>query len=414
MVAIRDGKVVYQRAFGRRSIDNADSSRDKPADGKTLYRIASVSKLVTTLGALKLVEEGKLALDADIGGYLDYAVRNPHFPDTPITLRMLLTHTSSLRDDAGYYRWGKAGMQDFLVPGGSAYGSGAMWSREAPPGAYFSYANLPWGVVGTIMEKVSGERFDRLMKRLILDPLGLEGGYNAAEIPAQCRADIATLYRKATPGDTQVWDPRGPWIAQADDYSTKAPGARSRPRLRDRLQRRPLRPAGRLTRLGGGPRARDADADEFRRDRRAPHPSQGRPSTRCSRANGRAPGHPARADTEAARGASTPGAWATSSSTTSPVPDSATASWKAAVSPRAAISATRTASSRRSRSTAPPAMVSSSSWGGTGFDPEAERRRVFGGVALRGAHRDRALPARDPGRYRLAAPPRWRHRQRAD
>ena len=223
VLAIRDGRIVYQRQFGRRYIDNTDSSRDEPADAATLYRIASVSKLVTTLGAMKLVEDGKLALDADIGDTLGYRVRNPHFPEVPITLRMLLTHTSSLRDDAGYYRWGDAGMKDFLTPGGSAYGSGAMWAREAKPGAYFSYANLPWGVVGTIMEKATGERFDRLMKRLVLDPMGLGGGYNTAEIPADRIANIATLYRKATAGDTQVWDPRGPWIPQVDDYSARPP-----------------------------------------------------------------------------------------------------------------------------------------------------------------------------------------------
>jgi len=223
VLAIRDGKIVYQRQFGRRSIDNADSSRDRPANAETLYRIASVSKLVTTLGALKLVEDGKLALDADIGGYLGYPVRNPHFPDAPITLRMLLTHTSSLRDDAGYFWPGEVRMKEFLTPGGASYGDGAMWSAEAKPGAFFSYANLPWGLVGTIMEKATGERFDRLMKRLILDPLGMQGGYEPAEFPADRVANIATLYRKATRGDTQVWDPLGPWIAQVDDYSAAAP-----------------------------------------------------------------------------------------------------------------------------------------------------------------------------------------------
>jgi CubicO group peptidase (beta-lactamase class C family) len=223
VLAIRDGKVVYERQFGRRYIDNADPTRDKGVDGSTLFRIASVSKLVTTIGALKLVEEGRLALDADIGDALGYPVRNPHFPETPVTLRMLLSHTSSLRDDAGYYRWGDASMKDFLTPGGSAFGNAAMWSREAPPGAYFSYANLPWGVVGTIMEKATGERFDRLMKRLVLDPMGMTGGYNTAEIPADRIANIATLYRKATAGDVQTWNPSGPWIPQVDDYSAKAP-----------------------------------------------------------------------------------------------------------------------------------------------------------------------------------------------
>ncbi len=225
VLAIRDGRVVYERQFGSRYIDSADSSRDRPADASTLYRIASVSKLVTTLGALKLVEEGKLALDADIGAYLGYPVRNPHFPATPITLRMLLTHTSSLRDDAGYYRWGDVGLKDFLTPGGSANGNGAMWTRDARPGAHFSYANLPWGVLGTIMEKVTGERFDLLMKRLVLEPMGMSGGYNTAELPAERLANIATLYRKATAGDTQAWNPHGPWVPQVDDYSARAPAS---------------------------------------------------------------------------------------------------------------------------------------------------------------------------------------------
>lgn len=223
VLAIRGGEVVYHRQFGHRWIDNAEPARSKPADAQTLYRVASISKLVTTLGVLRLAEAGKLSLDRDIGDYLGYAVRNPHFPGTPITLRMLLSHTSSLRDDAGYSWAAGKDIRDVLTPGGALHGDGAMWSREAAPGAWFHYANLPWGVAGTIMEKVTGERFDRLMQRLVLDPMGMRGGFDPAELPPERIANIATLYRKATAGDTQSWDARGPWIAQADDYSVAAP-----------------------------------------------------------------------------------------------------------------------------------------------------------------------------------------------
>lgn len=213
VLAIRDGKVVYERQFGRRHIDP-----DQPVDGATLFRIASISKMVTTIGVLKLVEEGKISLDADLGTYLGYPLRNPHFPDVPITMRMLLTHTSSLRDDAGYYKFdANLSLQDFLTS------RGAMWSSQAKPGEYFSYANLPWGVAATVMEKVTGERFDRLMRRLVLDPLGMQGGYNPGDLPRTNIANIATLYRKATAGDKQVWNPEGPWIAQVDDYSKRLP-----------------------------------------------------------------------------------------------------------------------------------------------------------------------------------------------
>jgi CubicO group peptidase (beta-lactamase class C family) len=101
------------------------------------------------------------------------------------------------------------------------YGDGKMWAANAGPGAYFTYCNLGWGVIGTIMERVTGERFDRLMRRLLVEPLGLHAGYNPSELPAADVANIATLYRKRTV-DTEVWDANGPWIAQADDYS-KAP-----------------------------------------------------------------------------------------------------------------------------------------------------------------------------------------------
>jgi len=218
VVAIQDGQVVYERQFGHRHIDKAD-----PANASTLYRVASITKLVTALGVMRLVEEGKLDLDEDIGKYLGYRVRNPHFPGTPITLRALLSHTASLRDDAGYVLGAGSDMRAFLQ------GDGKQWSTKGPPGAYFKYCNLNSGVIGTIMERVTGERFDRLMRRLVIVPLGLSGGFNVGEFPADRVKNVATLYRKATAGDEQVWDPKGPWIAQTDDYSVKPPANRAPP-----------------------------------------------------------------------------------------------------------------------------------------------------------------------------------------
>ena len=187
-----------------------------------MFRIASISKMVTTLGLLRLVEEGRVTLDADVSNWLGFTLRNPHFPDQPITLRHLLSHNASLRDDAGYSWGADRALKDILVPGAAHYGDGKMWSARAPAGAYFTYCNLNWAVIGTLMERVSGERFDRLMKRLVLDPLGLRGGYNPSALAADDVANIATLYRKQDP-ETEVWDPNGPWIAQVDDFGKKAP-----------------------------------------------------------------------------------------------------------------------------------------------------------------------------------------------
>lgn len=203
VLAIRDGKVAYEGHFG---------GIEKPVGPRTVYRVASISKLVTTIGVLRLVDEGRLALDRDVATYLGYPVRNPRFPDEAVTLRMLLTHTSSIRDDAGYVG---VSVKDVLQ-------KAAAWSDERPA-AYFRYSNLAWRLVGEVMEGATGERFDHLMRRLVIDPLGMTGGYNPAELPRSTIVNLATLYRKASAGDVQVWNPDGPWVPQTDDYTRAAP-----------------------------------------------------------------------------------------------------------------------------------------------------------------------------------------------
>ena len=223
VLAIRNGQVAYEKQFGQRFLA-AGGVPSKPADVQTLYRIASISKLVTTLGAMLLVEQGKLALDTDISLYLGFVLRNPHFPQREITLRSLLSHTSSLRDDAGYSWPFAIPLKSVLVPGQKRYGEGRVWSDRAPPGDYFTYSNLGWALIGTMMERVTGERFDLLMQRLVLAPLGMRGGYYPAGMPAADQANIATLYRKRTT-DTEIWNPAGAWIPQVDDYSLHPPAA---------------------------------------------------------------------------------------------------------------------------------------------------------------------------------------------
>jgi CubicO group peptidase (beta-lactamase class C family) len=79
VLAIRDGKVAYEGQFGRRFIGPAAC----PQAGRCehLFRIASISKMMTTLGLMRLVEAGKVDLDADVSSYLGFTLRNPHFPD---------------------------------------------------------------------------------------------------------------------------------------------------------------------------------------------------------------------------------------------------------------------------------------------------------------------------------------------
>jgi len=226
VVAIRAGEIVYSGQFGYKRLATA-ARPAQPMDADTMFRIASISKFVTTLGVMKLVEQGALALDADVSGYLDYRLRNPHFPDRAITLRMLLTHSASLRDEGGFKFDPGVDLKEVLLPGGRLHGTGAMWSATHAPGTWFEYVNFNFGVVATIMERAGGERFDRLMRRLVFDPMGLKAGFFLADFAPARIEDVATLYRRREKDGAERWDPAGPWIAQSDDFHVQAPSAPS-------------------------------------------------------------------------------------------------------------------------------------------------------------------------------------------
>lgn len=219
VLAIRGGEVVYEKQLGQRSMMIGGRGLDRPVTAETLFRIASVSKLVTTLVVMKAVEDGRVKLDADVSEVLGWRLRNPAFPEAPVTLRMLLTHTSSLRDDGGYFWEAPARLQDKL--------GDASWDPAHRPGTWFSYANLPWGVVAQVLERATGERFDRLARRTVLEPLGVPGGFHPADLAPAELANVATLYRKREATGQERWDPKGPWIAQVDDYAVEKPVPRA-------------------------------------------------------------------------------------------------------------------------------------------------------------------------------------------
>ena len=228
-LAIRNGTVVYEGHFGYRYISGEAGGKQIAPDTHTLYRIASVSKTVTTLGIMRLVDAGKLDLDADISGYLGFKVRNPHFPEAPITTRMLLSHTSSIRDDGGYFFPLNTSLQSVLDPKGAHYGQGKVWAQSSAqgnraPGMYFEYVNLNFGLAGTIIEAISKQRFDIFMQSEVLKRLGIVGGFTPETLSTSDFNNLAVLYRKGT---SERWNPTGPWVAQVDDYQGKPPVPRA-------------------------------------------------------------------------------------------------------------------------------------------------------------------------------------------
>jgi CubicO group peptidase (beta-lactamase class C family) len=155
-------------------------------------RVASVSKLVVAIAVLRLVEQGKLNLDADVSIALGRKLRNPAFPEAPITLRLLLSHRSSLTDNIDYVLPLDADMAGVLA-------DPKAWDAEHPPGTFFRYANFNFPVIAAVMERATGERFDRLMDRLVLRPLELDACYNWASCSPATAARAVVIYRAKQP-----------------------------------------------------------------------------------------------------------------------------------------------------------------------------------------------------------------------
>lgn len=148
-----------------------------PVTQETCFRVASVSKLAMTFGALSLCADGLLDPDADISQYLGYPVYNPHAKDVPITLRMLLTHTSGIRDEGNYGTRGMekgCALRELLT-------NPDNWLSHAP-GSAFHYSNLGAGVAGVVMERAAEQPFEAIMQERVFKKLSIRASYDPARI----------------------------------------------------------------------------------------------------------------------------------------------------------------------------------------------------------------------------------------
>lgn len=226
VLCIQAGKTVFEAQLGRRVLAHR-SQPDLPVTRDTLFRMASVSKLVVALGVMRLVDAGALDLDGDIATVLGFALRHPDHPGVAITPRMLLSHQASLSDEGGYRFAPEVTLQSVLLRGGAHHGNGKCW-LPLRPGTYFQYCNFNYGVLASVMEKVAGQRFDRLMQQQVLDPLGMVGGFDPGQFSDAVLAQVATLYRKRTVED-EIWNTAGPWVPQTDAFAGLRPTAQPVP-----------------------------------------------------------------------------------------------------------------------------------------------------------------------------------------
>jgi CubicO group peptidase (beta-lactamase class C family) len=209
---IKGGKIVYTHAWGL-----ADEAAKRAVQPDTIFLCASISKPFVATSIMQLVEQGKLKLDDDANLYLPFALRNPKYPDVPITIRMLMAHASSISE--GYVQlFGEIkpgdspeGIESFLrrwiLPGGDHWADGANWSGNKP-GTKVSYSQVGVAVLGLVIERVTGKSYAEYAKANVLSPLGMKvSSLRLADFPDPNA--IATPYVFSTSAD----QPQAHWGA---------------------------------------------------------------------------------------------------------------------------------------------------------------------------------------------------------
>lgn len=178
IVIVEENKIIYEKNFGFSFLETENKLGKKLKAGD-LFRIGSISKTFIATAILKLIEEGQLNLEDDAQNYLNFPLRNPLYPQTPITIDMLLTHTSSIYDSLKY----KSGIYyplEIINPIKNHNFSQTYLSYE--PGRKYKYSNLNFVLLGAIIENLTNKRLDNFIEEKILLPLSIEGSFNSNKL----------------------------------------------------------------------------------------------------------------------------------------------------------------------------------------------------------------------------------------
>jgi CubicO group peptidase (beta-lactamase class C family) len=201
MAVLRDGKPVVFKAYGQRDIENAKAMRTD-----TIFRIASMTKALTTVAAMILYEEGRFLLKDPVARYLP-AFANQQValpgggtekPRRPLTIHDLLTHTAGMSYGPGpaAAAYEKAGLTDWYLVGNNE--TLEQWTTrfaalplQSQPGEQFIYGYAT-DVLGRLVEVVSGQPLDKFIKERITDPLRMpDTGF---AVPADKVERLANVY----------------------------------------------------------------------------------------------------------------------------------------------------------------------------------------------------------------------------
>jgi len=161
----------------------SDIKTKEPFTLETVMNIASISKTFVGVALMHMVEKGLIGLDDDVNNFLPFKILNPHLPESIITPRHLMSHSSGIKDDQKVYlpsyHYGSDSpiplgefIEDYLSPNGTHYSKNNF--TKSKPGEKFVYSNIGAGLAGYIVERVSGKSLNIFTKEIIFKPLGMK------------------------------------------------------------------------------------------------------------------------------------------------------------------------------------------------------------------------------------------------
>ena len=176
VAVFQNGRITYTYTYGV-------ASPGGPAiTSGTAFQVGSISKMVGCIGLMQLLGAQSIPLDTELGGLLGYPVRSPYDPDVPVTLRQLMTHTAALRDGRDY----DAALDGDARPLSELFGYRARntFYDGAAPGTRRISCNFGGGLIGSLVEKLSGQTLDDYMEQNVFAPLGITAAYQPSRLPS--------------------------------------------------------------------------------------------------------------------------------------------------------------------------------------------------------------------------------------
>jgi len=223
LAVVKDGRLVFARAYGFADVEN-----NEPYQPDSLCRGGSLAKTITAATALKLVEEGRLDLDAPVFGILDLEI--PHYDGalfdtrwTNVTMRQLLYHSGGWDGDAAKSPLGRTGFdptawpdwiaKDLDLPGPATPTDLVRWMMGKPlqykPGTRGKYSNFGYDLAGVVVERAAGVPYESAARDLLA-----QAGATRMRIAGNTRADrrpgevVYHLHKDITPALADPFEPR--------------------------------------------------------------------------------------------------------------------------------------------------------------------------------------------------------------